>query len=76
MYTLSSTLSAVQQLLTNPSPDSPLNIDVANLLRDGDSIGAEGLVRYWTGERRWAGEGKGGWISEMVPGRSGGKLGD
>ena len=30
-------------------PDSPLNIDIARLLRDGDLIGAEGLVRLYTG---------------------------
>lgn len=35
--------------------DSPLNIDVANLLRAGDGIGAEGLVRYWCGEERFTG---------------------
>ncbi|KKY13934.1 putative ubiquitin conjugating enzyme [Phaeomoniella chlamydospora] len=66
LYTLSSTLTAIQQLLTDPTPDSPLNVDIAKLLRDRDQIGAESLVRFWTGERRWGGEGKGGWISEKV----------
>lgn len=29
-------------------PDSPLNIDLARLLREGDLVGAEGLVRFYT----------------------------
>lgn len=73
-YTLSSTMSAIQQLLSDPGLDSPLNVDIANLYREEDLIGAEGLVRFWTGEKRWAGEGGAGWISEKAPG-TGGKLG-
>lgn len=57
MYTLSSTLTAIHQLLTDPQPDSPLNVDVAALLRDGDMAAWESLVRYWTGEERWQGAG-------------------
>lgn len=74
-YNLSTTVSAIQQLLSSPGLDSPLNVDIANLYREGDTIGAEGLVRFWTGEKRWAGEGKAGWISERRPG-TGGKLGE
>lgn len=74
-YNLSTTVSAIQQLLSTPGLDSPLNVDIANLYREGDSIGAEGLVRFWTAEKRWAGEGKAGWISERRPG-TGGKLGE
>jgi peroxin-4 len=74
-YTLSSTMSAIQQLLSDPGLDSPLNVDVANLYRENDTVGAEGLIRYWTGEKRWAGEGSAGWISEKAPG-TGGKLGE
>lgn len=55
VYTLSSTLTAIQQLLTDPQPDSPLNVDVAALLRDGDLAAWESVVRYWTGEERWKG---------------------
>ncbi|KAJ5554971.1 hypothetical protein N7535_007414 [Penicillium sp. DV-2018c] len=55
VYTLSSTLTAIQQLLTDPQPDSPLNVDVAALLRDGDLAAWESVVRYWTGEERWNG---------------------
>jgi len=74
-YTLSSTMSAIQQLLSDPGLDSPLNVDIANLYREQDLIGAESLVRFWTSEKRWAGEGKAGWITERRPG-SGGKLGE
>jgi len=30
---------------------SPLNLDIANLLRDGDTVGWESIVRYWTGKK-------------------------
>ncbi|KAL6247817.1 hypothetical protein RBB50_005165 [Rhinocladiella similis] len=74
-YTLATTMGAIQQLLTSPGLDSPLNVDIANLYRENDTIGAESLVRFWTGEKRWAGEGKAGWITEKRPG-SGGYLGE
>lgn len=49
-YGIVSTLEAVQQLLSaGGEPDSPLNIDLARLLREGDLVGAEGLVRFYTG---------------------------
>lgn len=63
-YTLSSTMSAIQQLLADPGLDSPLNVDAGNLLREDDALGMESLVRFWTCERRWQGEGQAGWISE------------
>ncbi|EME86044.1 uncharacterized protein MYCFIDRAFT_210393 [Pseudocercospora fijiensis CIRAD86] len=48
-YGIVSTLEAVQQLLSaGGEPDSPLNIDLAVLLRDGDLVGAEALVRFYT----------------------------
>ncbi|KAF1827529.1 UBC-like protein [Dissoconium aciculare CBS 342.82] len=48
-YGVVSTLEAVQQLLSaGGEPDSPLNIDIAKLLRSGDLIGAEALVRFYT----------------------------
>ncbi|KAL4806236.1 ubiquitin-conjugating enzyme/RWD-like protein [Aspergillus unguis] len=55
VYTLSSTLTAIHQLLTDPRPDSPLNVDVAALLRDGDIPAWESVVRYFTREERWKG---------------------
>ncbi|KAI9868053.1 MAG: hypothetical protein M1813_006798 [Trichoglossum hirsutum] len=53
-YTMTKTLSSIHQLLTDPEPESPLNVDVAALLRAGDRVGAEGLVRYYTAEFRWS----------------------
>ncbi|KAK6502753.1 hypothetical protein TWF481_007800 [Arthrobotrys musiformis] len=46
-YTISSTMTAIQTLLTSPEPDSPLNVDAASLLRSGDTMGYESLVRYY-----------------------------
>ncbi|WEW57351.1 ubiquitin-conjugating enzyme E2 [Emydomyces testavorans] len=57
-YTLRATLAAVHQLLRDPRPESPLNVDVAALLREGDVLGWESLVRYWTAEERWEGGGE------------------
>ncbi|KAK0253056.1 hypothetical protein LTR91_021923 [Friedmanniomyces endolithicus] len=49
-YGIVSTLEAVQQLLSaGGEPDSPLNIDIAVLLREGDTVAAESLVRFYTG---------------------------
>ncbi|KAK5702973.1 hypothetical protein LTR97_003919 [Elasticomyces elasticus] len=48
-YGIVSTLEAVHQLLTaGGEPDSPLNLDIAVLLRDGDLVAAESLVRFYT----------------------------
>ncbi|KAI9803088.1 MAG: hypothetical protein M1833_001158 [Piccolia ochrophora] len=54
-YMIAQTLASVQQLLTDPEPESPLNVDLATLLRSGDQVGAESLVRYYTQEYRWNG---------------------
>lgn len=54
-YTLTSTLEAIHQLLAYPEVDSPFNVDIASLLKSGDKIGGESLVRFWCGERRWGG---------------------
>lgn len=70
-YTLSSTMSAIQQLLTDPGLDSPLNVDIANLYREDDAVGWESLIRYYTAEKRWQGEGSAGWITQMAPGTGG-----
>lgn len=50
---LETTLRAIQQLLTDPNPDSPLNVEISVLLRKGDIAGYESLVRYLTEEQRW-----------------------
>lgn len=55
-YTLATTLSSVHNLLSAPEVDSPLNVDLAVLLRQGDRVGAEALVRYCCGRWRWDGE--------------------
>lgn len=47
-WTISSALTAVQAMLSDPEPDSPLNIDAANLVRCGEVDGYNGLVRYYT----------------------------
>lgn len=48
-YGLVSSLEAVQQLLSaGGEADSPLNLDIAKLVREGDLVGAEGLVRLYT----------------------------
>ncbi|CAF9903414.1 MAG: hypothetical protein HETSPECPRED_000259 [Heterodermia speciosa] len=53
-YTISHTLDAIHQLLAYPAPDSPLNVDIASLLRNGDKVGAEALVRFYCEEKRWS----------------------
>ena len=46
-YTISATMTAIWHLLQQPEPDSPLNVDVAQVLRNGDTVGYESLVRLW-----------------------------
>jgi peroxin-4 len=55
-YTIATTIDAIWQMLDSPGVDSPLNVDVAALLREGDSVGAEGLVRWCCGEWKWEGK--------------------
>lgn len=55
-YTLAMCVEAVLQMLDEPGVDSPLNVDVARLIRDGDTVAAEGLVRFWCEESRYEGE--------------------
>jgi len=55
IYTVSTTLTSVQQLLTSADPDSPLNMDIAMLYRQGDQVGAEALIRFYTENERWQG---------------------
>lgn len=47
-WTLASVLTAVQTMLNSPEPDSPLNVDAANLLRAGEIEGYNSLVRFYT----------------------------
>lgn len=52
-YTISSTLTSIHQLLTSAEPDSPLNVDIAQLFRAEDQVGAEALIRYYTAADRY-----------------------
>ncbi|KIN04124.1 hypothetical protein OIDMADRAFT_194373 [Oidiodendron maius Zn] len=49
-------LESVARLLEEPGTDSPLNVDCAALLREGDFIGARGLVGFYCAEERFVGE--------------------
>lgn len=46
-WTVPAALMAIQALLSSPEPDSPLNIDAANLYRAGDFKAYNGLVCYY-----------------------------
>jgi len=48
-------LESIGRLLQEPGTDSPLNVDVSNLVRNGDGIGARSLVGWYTGEERFEG---------------------
>ncbi|KAK4659330.1 E2 ubiquitin-protein ligase peroxin 4 [Podospora pseudocomata] len=50
-YSVLECVKAVRMLLDHPGIDSPLNVDVAALLREGDEIGARGLVELWIGDQ-------------------------
>ncbi|KAF1832646.1 ubiquitin-conjugating enzyme E2 4 [Decorospora gaudefroyi] len=54
-YTISTTMTSVHQLLTSAEPDSPLNVDVAQLFRSGDEVGARSLIRWYTRCERYVG---------------------
>ena len=49
-------LEAVGRLLGEGGVDSPLNVEVAALERQGDRVGTRSLVGWWTGEERFEGE--------------------
>ncbi|KAK4195670.1 putative ubiquitin protein [Triangularia verruculosa] len=46
-YNVLECVKAVRMLLDHPGVDSPLNVDVAALLREGDELAARGLVELW-----------------------------
>lgn len=48
-------VEAILRLLAQPGTDSPLGVEVAALLREGDVVGARALVGYWCGEERFDG---------------------
>lgn len=56
-YSILETVRAVLGLLSYPEVDSPLNVDVAALLRSGDVVGTRRLVELWcSGEGRYDGK--------------------
>lgn len=48
-------MTSIHQLLTSAEPDSPLNVDVAQLFRLGDEVGAQSLIRFYTESERYDG---------------------
>ncbi|RMJ14152.1 hypothetical protein BHE90_013910 [Fusarium euwallaceae] len=46
-YSVLECVRAVRMLLSCPETDSPLNVDVAALLRGGDELGTRKLVEFW-----------------------------
>lgn len=46
-WTLETVVKAVVMLLDNQEPDSPLNIDVANIVRDNDNRALKSLASYY-----------------------------
>lgn len=46
-YSVLECVRAVRMLLSCPETDSPLNVDVAALLRGGDVVGTRRLVECW-----------------------------
>ncbi|ORY66394.1 ubiquitin-conjugating enzyme/RWD-like protein [Pseudomassariella vexata] len=46
-YSVLECVRAVRMLLGCPETDSPLNVDVAALIRGGDALGARSLVEFW-----------------------------
>ncbi|KAK7459282.1 ubiquitin-conjugating enzyme [Colletotrichum acutatum] len=46
-YSILESVRAVRTLLAYPETDSPLNVDVAALLRGGDVMGTRALVEFW-----------------------------
>lgn len=55
-YSVLECVRAVRLLLAAPGVDSPLNVDVAALLRAGDVLGARRLVELWVEEERYEGK--------------------
>lgn len=49
-WTLQSAILAIVVLLSNPEPSSPLNVDLANLLRCDDETAYKALIRFYIEE--------------------------
>ncbi|KAH7329293.1 ubiquitin-conjugating enzyme/RWD-like protein [Stachybotrys elegans] len=46
-YSVLECVRAVRMLLSCPEVDSPLNVDAATMLRNGDAMATKRLVEYW-----------------------------
>ncbi|KAI0898272.1 ubiquitin-conjugating enzyme/RWD-like protein [Annulohypoxylon nitens] len=57
-YSVLECVRAVRMLLSCPETDSPLNVDVAALLRGGDNLGARRLVEFWVRDEAGRYEGR------------------
>jgi peroxin-4 len=55
-YSVLECVRAIRMLLGAPGVDSPLNVDIAALLREGDALGARRLVELWAEEERFEGK--------------------
>jgi len=55
VYGVLEAVRAVRLLLAHAETDSPLNVDLAALLRAGDAVGARSLVALWCAEERFEG---------------------
>lgn len=53
-YSILECVRAVRMLLSCPETDSPLNVDVAALIRGGDDVGAKSLVEFWVRDNEGA----------------------
>ncbi|KYK58257.1 ubiquitin-conjugating enzyme E2 4 [Drechmeria coniospora] len=49
-YSILECVRAIRMLLSCPETDSPLNVDIAALLRQGDVLGTRRLVESWCAE--------------------------
>ncbi|KAF2968792.1 hypothetical protein GQX73_g4736 [Xylaria multiplex] len=56
-YSVLECVRAVRLLLSCPGVDSPLNVDVAALLRAGDTLAARRLTEYWCTQEKGRYEG-------------------
>jgi len=47
VYNLLYTVQSIQRLLSEPNADSPLNLELGILMREGDQAAYNGLVKYY-----------------------------
>ncbi|SMN18089.1 similar to Saccharomyces cerevisiae YGR133W PEX4 Peroxisomal ubiquitin conjugating enzyme required for peroxisomal matrix protein import and peroxisome biogenesis [Maudiozyma saulgeensis] len=52
VYNLLYTVQSIQRLLKEPNADSPLNLELGILMREGDEAAYNGLVKYYLSRNR------------------------